>query len=50
MGNSGKTSGMDKMTREKEIAIRWIDGNKTIYEKIAKYLWENPELSLVEFK
>jgi len=34
----------------KETAIAWIDANKTIYEDIAKYLWEHPELSLVEFK
>lgn len=39
-----------KMTSKKKTAIKWIDANKAIYEEIAGYLWENPELSLVEFK
>lgn len=31
-------------------AISWIDQNKATYDEIAKYIWDNPELSLVEFK
>lgn len=40
----------DRMTPEKETAIEWIEENQAVYEGIATYLWENPELSLVEFK
>jgi aminobenzoyl-glutamate utilization protein B len=50
MAISQKQNGNDKMTPEKETAIEWIEGNQAIYEEIATYLWENPELSLVEFK
>jgi len=38
------------LTPAKKTAIAWIDGGKATYEEIAKYLWDNPELSLVEFK
>ena len=31
-------------------AVAWIGGAKATYEEIAKYIWDNPELSLVEFK
>jgi aminobenzoyl-glutamate utilization protein B len=31
-------------------AISWIDQNKATYDEIAKYIWDNPELSMVEFK
>jgi aminobenzoyl-glutamate utilization protein B len=34
----------------KETAINWIDENKHIYEEVATYIWEHPELSLVEYK
>jgi aminobenzoyl-glutamate utilization protein B len=34
----------------KDTAIHWIDSNKRTYEEIARYLWDNPELGLVEFK
>jgi len=33
-----------------ETAITWVDGAKATYEEIAKYIWNNPELSLVEFQ
>ena len=39
-----------ELTPAKRTAIAWIDGAKASYEEIAKYIWENPELSLVEFK
>ena len=38
------------LTPAKKTAIAWIDGAKATYEEIAKYLSDNPELSLVEFK
>jgi aminobenzoyl-glutamate utilization protein B len=31
-------------------AISWIDDNKAAYDGMASFLWENPELSLAEFK
>jgi len=39
-----------ELTPAKKTAIAWIDGSKATYEEIAKNIWENPELSLVEFK
>jgi aminobenzoyl-glutamate utilization protein B len=39
-----------ELTPAMKDAISWIDQNKTTYEEIAKYIWQNPELSLVEFK
>jgi aminobenzoyl-glutamate utilization protein B len=39
-----------ELTPAKKTAIAWVDGAKANYEEIAKYLWENPELSLAEFK
>jgi len=39
-----------ELTAAKKTAVSWIDGSKATYEEIVKYLWENPELSLVEFK
>jgi aminobenzoyl-glutamate utilization protein B len=39
-----------ELTPAKKTAISWVDGSKANFEEIAKYLWENPELSLVEFK
>ena len=39
-----------ELTPAKKTAISWVDGAKATYEEIAKYLWDNPELSLVEFK
>ncbi len=38
------------LTPAKKTAVSWIDGSKTNFEEIAKSLWDNPELSLVEFK
>src|SRR5512136_308884 len=38
------------LTPAKKTAISWVDGSKANFEEIAKYLWNNPELSLVEFK
>ncbi len=31
-------------------AVSWIDQNKATYNEVAGYIWNNPELSLVEFK
>jgi aminobenzoyl-glutamate utilization protein B len=39
-----------ELTPAKKTAVNWIDGSKANFEEIAKYLWNNPELSLVEFK
>ncbi len=39
-----------ELTPAMKTAISWIDGNKQVYEETAKYIWENPELSLVEYK
>jgi len=39
-----------ELTPAKKTAVAWVDGSKTTYEEIAKYLWDNPELSLAEFK
>jgi len=39
-----------QLTPAKKTAIGWVDGAKATYEEIAKYIWNNPELSLVEFK
>ncbi len=35
---------------EKRSAIHWIDHQRETYETIATYLWDHPELSLVEYK
>ena len=34
----------------KKTATDWVDKAKATYEEIAGYIWDNPELSLVEFK
>ena len=39
-----------ELTPAKKTAVGWIEGSKANFEEIAKYLWNNPELSLVEFK
>ena len=39
-----------ELTPAQKTAVAWIDGAKGTYEEIAKYIWDNPELSLVEFK
>jgi len=39
-----------ELTPAKKTAVGWVDGSKANFEEIAKYLWDNPELSLVEFK
>jgi aminobenzoyl-glutamate utilization protein B len=33
-----------------KVANTWIDGAKATYDEIAQYIWEHPELSLVEYK
>ncbi len=37
-------------TQASKTATDWIDEAKGTYEEIAGYIWDNPELSLVEFK
>lgn len=37
-------------TKAETTAIQWIDANKKTYSDIAQYLWDNPELSLDEYK
>jgi aminobenzoyl-glutamate utilization protein B len=39
-----------ELTPAMKDAISWIDQNKATYQEIARYIWQNPELSLVEFK
>jgi len=39
-----------ELTPAMKDAISWIDQNKATYQETAKYIWQNPELSLVEFK
>src|SRR5512138_1377534 len=39
-----------ELTQPMKDAISWIDQNQGTYQEIAKYIWQNPELSLVEFK
>lgn len=39
-----------QLTPAKKTAVGWIDGAKSTHEEMIKYLWDNPELSLVEFK
>jgi hypothetical protein len=39
-----------ELTPAKKTAIAWVDGSTANFEEISKYLWDNPELSLVEFK
>ncbi|HEY3275209.1 MAG TPA: amidohydrolase [Syntrophorhabdaceae bacterium] len=39
-----------ELTPAMKTAIGWIDQNKAVYDETARYVWENPELSLVEFK
>ena len=39
-----------ELTPAKKTAVAWVDGAKGTFEEIAKYIWDNPELSLVEFK
>jgi aminobenzoyl-glutamate utilization protein B len=39
-----------ELTPAMETAISWIDQNKATYNDVARYIWGNPELSLVEFK
>lgn len=34
----------------KDKLIKWIDENKEEFETIAKYIWDNPELGLEEYK
>lgn len=39
-----------ELTPAGKTATDWVDKAKATYEEIAGYIWENPELSLVEFK
>lgn len=39
-----------ELTPAMKTAVDWIDGSRAVYDEIARYIWENPELSLVEFK
>ena len=39
-----------QLTPAMKDAIAWNDKLKPMYDEIAKYIWDNPELSLVEFK
>jgi aminobenzoyl-glutamate utilization protein B len=39
-----------ELTPAKKTAVAWVNGAKAIFEETAKYIWDNPELSLVEFK
>ena len=39
-----------KIALEKDTAIDWINHQRGTYETIATYLWDHPELSLVEYK
>ena len=39
-----------ELTPAKKTAVDWVDGAKATFEEIAKYIWDNPELSLAEFK
>ena len=39
-----------ELTPAMQAAISWIDQDKAAYKELATYIWENPELSLVEFK
>jgi aminobenzoyl-glutamate utilization protein B len=38
------------LTPAEKTATDWVDKAKATYEEIAGYIWDNPELSLVEFK
>jgi len=38
-----------ELTPAKKTAVAWVDGAKPTYEEVSKYIWEHPELSLVEF-
>jgi aminobenzoyl-glutamate utilization protein B len=31
-------------------AVDWVESAQTVYNEISKYIWDNPELSLVEFR
>jgi aminobenzoyl-glutamate utilization protein B len=39
-----------ELTPAKKTAVAWIDQAKPKFDEVAKYIWDNPELSLVEFK
>ncbi len=39
-----------KISPEKAKAIDWIDHQRKTYEAMAAYLWDHPELSLVEYE
>ncbi|MBN1984270.1 MAG: amidohydrolase [Chitinivibrionales bacterium] len=45
-----QTASSQELTPAKKTAVAWIDKSKPTYEAVARYLWDNPELSLVEFK
>ena len=39
-----------ELTPAMQTAISWVDQHKAAYKELATFVWENPELSLVEFK
>ncbi len=39
-----------ELTPAMQTAISWIDQDKAAYNELATFVWEHPELSLVEFK
>jgi aminobenzoyl-glutamate utilization protein B len=39
-----------QLTPAMKDAIEWTDKLNSVYDEIARYIWDNPELSLVEFK
>ena len=47
---SARSAFPQALSPEKATAVSWIDGAKATYDEIAKYCWENPELSLAEVK
>jgi aminobenzoyl-glutamate utilization protein B len=43
-------AGALELTPAMKTAISWVEQNKATYDNISRYIWDNPELSLVEFK
>lgn len=47
---SSRSALTQQLTPAMKDAIDWADKLKPVYNEVAKYIWDNPELSLVEFK
>lgn len=47
---SSRSALTQQLTPAMKDAIAWVDNLQPVYSEVAKYIWENPELSLVEFK